>query len=314
MSGKRSVACFMHALLLPSCLSVIPTAAAVLSGFFRGRKGFSSLRWETKICLRNMAGTNFWSLLLPVGNPPWRQGGGRRVAYVLPLPLLSRVLSTVLFKTKWGEISPSPHSLFPSGRVFSAKKCAKKGMGERKELLLSSRNVRSLFLFLFLFRAAYANILKMDFSACLYTGKEKKNIKTWCLGEWLSTRSKDFSLRKERKIFRVVLSHTFLGRSLSTPKKRRIPPRCFVVLGEIGYLRHHPLPPNSLWQIFFVVPPLLIRRKGGMRRAREGGGRKGKKLRKKRRELWQLLPASAIEEGGEKKKKTTSGTFWQLLF
>ncbi len=149
MSGKRSVTCFMHALLLPSCLSVIPTAAAVLSGFCRGRKGFSSLRWETKICLRNMAGTNFWSLLLPVGNPPWRQGGGRRVAYVLPLPLLSRVLSTVLFKTKWGEISPSPHSLFPSGRVFSAKKVCKKGDGEREKSCCCRQEMFAVFFFFF---------------------------------------------------------------------------------------------------------------------------------------------------------------------
>lgn len=255
MSGKRSVACFMHALLLPSCLSVIPTAAAVLSGFFRGRKGFSSLRWATKICLRNMAGTNFWSLLLPVGNPPWRQGGGRRVAYVLPLPLLSRVLSTVLFKTKWGEISPSPHSLFPSGRVFSAKKCAKKEMGREKRAVAVVKKCSQSFSLSLSLSRSLCKYSKNGLFRMFVHGKREKKYKDVVFGRMAEYTFQGFFPSKGTKNLPCCsFSHISWAVFVYSQKEKNPPSMLCRVGGNRLFASPSPSPKLSLANIFCGPP------------------------------------------------------------
>ena len=204
---------------------------------------------------------------------------------------------------------------FPVRESFFCKKSVqKRRWGERKELLLSSRNVRSLF---------FSFSLSLSRSLCKYSknglfrmfvhGKrEKIYIKTWRMTEYHVPRIFPFEKREKSSVL-FFLTHFLGGLCLLPKREESSPSRCFVVLGEIGYLRHHPLPPNSLWQIFFVVPPPTDPKKGWNATSKKGE-EKGKKLRKKRRELWQLLPASAIEEGGEKEKENHKWHFLATAF
>ena len=187
-------------------------------------------------------------------------------------------------------------------------------MGREKRAVAVVKKCSQSFSFSFSLSRSLCKYSKNGLFRMFVHGKrENIYIKTWRMAEYHVPRIFPFEKREKSSVL-FFLTHFLGGLCLLPKREESSPSRCFVVLGEIGYLRHHPLPPNSLWQIFFVVPPLLIRRKGGMRRAREGGGRKGKKLRKKRRELWQLLPASAIEEGGEKKKENHKWHFLATAF
>ncbi len=237
------------------------------------------------------------------------------MAYVLPLPLLSRVLSTVLFKTKWGEISPAPHSLFSPGRVFSAKKVCKKGDGGREKSCCCRQEMFAVF---FSFSFSFAQLMQI-FQKWTFphvcTREKRKKYKDVVFGRMAEyTFQGFFASRDEKNLPCCSFSHISWAVFVYSQKEKNPPPLdALSCWGKSAICVTIPFPQTLFGKYFLWSPPLLIRRKGGMRRAKRGKKR-GRNCERREENFGNFSPPQPSRRGEKRKKKTTSGTFWQLLF